>query len=72
MKQAVPVMSAKQQVIAREYTTSAGQECRELVKDGRRYLVARNGRVEDTRRSLTAAEARAWYDQAAYQVGPRP
>lgn len=69
----VPVMNAKQQVIAREYTTTrSGQECRELVRAGRRYLIARNGRIEDTRRSLGAADARAWYDQAAYQVGPRP
>lgn len=66
-------ITMKGNVIARRYSVGmSGQDCLELLRTRRGYLVARNGRVEDTRRRLSSPEAREWYDRAAYQVGPRP
>ncbi len=59
-------------VLARRYTRTG--ECKELSRlpGDRGYTVTVNGGVPDARRRLTIAEAAAWWDWAAYRLGPRP
>lgn len=59
-------------VIARQYVVANGHESRELVETDGVYHEARNGRVEDARKTITLAEAREWYDAAPYKIASRP
>jgi hypothetical protein len=59
-------------VLARKYLAS-GQVCAELIiTDDGRYLIAENGTVQDARQVLSLEEARAFFDEAPYQLGSRP
>lgn len=61
------------EVLARTYVISNGQQCEELLRTVRgTYLIAVNGGIPDARQTLSLADAQAWYDDAGIQVGDRP
>jgi hypothetical protein len=61
------------EVLARRYVR-AGGHCLELIKTTprARYHVARDGWVQDARKTLKLAEAQEFYDSAPYHLGARP
>jgi hypothetical protein len=65
--------TAQSQVIASIYITANGQHLLELVEipEGG-WVVTKDGRLLDARQKLTREQARAWYDEASRQFGPRP
>lgn len=61
----------KDEVLARWYERNG--ECRELVRTTRgKLLVAVNGGIRDARATLDHDTARELWDEAPYQIGPRP